>query len=301
MSHAELRSLAHAKVNLTLEVLGRRPDGFHAIRSLMVPIALADRLTLSPRRRGLTIAVPGAPALENGDNLALRAATLFREHFGLDGLHIVLEKRIPLAAGLGGGSSDAAAVLRALARQRGVRPPLLHPLAEALGSDVPFFLRERPALATGRGETLTPAPALPVLHLLLVKPGFGISAAAAYREWSIAHPGLTLTHTGANTTSVPGWPARQGVSSVPGVGKRLVNDLQAGCGRLQPELHSLLRRLSGLGAAGVLMSGSGSTCFAIFASARALRDARRRFEPLSGETVFASRTLRSTPARSPRD
>ncbi len=228
-----LRILAHAKVNLTLEVLRRREDGFHEIRSLMVPLALADRLTLTPDRRKLSIEVPGDPSLEGEHNLAFRAAESFREHFGLAGLAIRLEKRIPVAAGLGGGSSDAAAVLCGLAELRGIDPGRLPPLAEALGSDVPFFLKEQPARVAGRGERLEPAPRLPALWLMLVKPDFGISAADAYRVWRARQSTDPMQFRTRQTT----WEAARTASQV---GKLLRNDLQPGCLGLQPALADLL-------------------------------------------------------------
>jgi len=280
LASPSVRILAHAKVNLTLEVLRRRDDGYHEILSLMVPLALADRLTLVPGGRKLRIEVPGDPALEGDDNLALRAAQAFRDAFGLGGLTIRLEKRIPIAAGLGGGSSDAAAVLRALARTRKLNLAAIHPLAVALGSDVPFFLSERPAWATGRGERLDPAPRLPALWLMLVKPDFGIAAGDAYRSWRPAPP----LHTGGD--------AWRGVRSAAGVGRRLRNDLQPGCIRLAPHLGGLLDRLSWLRPAGLLMSGSGSTCFAVFGNRSALQEASRRFQAAPGERVLLTRTLR---------
>jgi 4-diphosphocytidyl-2-C-methyl-D-erythritol kinase len=282
-----LRILARAKVNLTLEVLGRRSDGFHEIRSLMIPLALADRLTLIPGGRRLRIEVPNDPALESEDNLAFRAASRFRDAFGLPGLTIRLEKRIPVAAGLGGGSSDAAAVLRGLSRMRGVDPARLPPLAEALGSDVPFFLKEKPAVVRGRGEQLEPAPPLPPLWLLLVKPEFGISAADAYR--ARRNGGATRLRTRPAV-----WESARTASQV---GKFLRNDLQPGCLALQPHLAELLLRLGRLRASGVLMSGSGSTCFAVFGNRPALLAAARRFEPAPGEAMILTRSLVS---RSPR-
>jgi 4-diphosphocytidyl-2-C-methyl-D-erythritol kinase len=283
MTHT-VRILAHAKVNLSLEVLGVRDDGFHEIRSLMVPLVLADRLTLSMGGRQTAIRVPANPALESDDNLALRAARTFREHFGLPGVTILLEKRIPIAAGLGGGSSDAAAVLRGLATLRGVPAAALHPLAESLGSDVPFFLGEKPVWVAGRGESLSAASSLPPLWLLLVKPAFGISAADAYRAWD---KGQTTSPTDAGALR-KGWNAARRASAV---GKLLTNHLQPGCLLLRPELGDLLRRLGKLGATGVLMSGSGSTCVAIFADSASLRNAAQRFKPAEGEAIFLSRTL----------
>jgi len=289
MKAASLRILAHAKVNLTLEVLRRRNDGFHEIRSLMVPLALADRLALTPGGSRLRIEVPNDPTLEGEHNLAFRAASAFRERFGLPGIAIRLEKRIPVAAGLGGGSSDAAAVLRGLATLRGIDPALLPPLAEALGSDVPFFLSEKPALVAGRGERLEPAPRMPPLWLLLVKPDFGISAADAYRAWRGDAPMRFRIRQATWETA----------RTAPALGKLLRNDLQPGCLALQPQLAQLLERLGKLRSVGVLMSGSGSTCFAAFGSRPARDAAARRFERAPGETVILTRTLGFRVARKP--
>ncbi|MFN8534697.1 MAG: 4-(cytidine 5'-diphospho)-2-C-methyl-D-erythritol kinase [Dehalococcoidia bacterium] len=160
---------APAKLNLTLEVLGRRSDGYHELRSVLQTISLADRLTIEPAED--LFFVCDDPQLAGPDNLVMRAATRLREAAEVDtGARIRLEKHIPAAGGLGGGSSDAAAALHGLSRLWGLDwgPEQLAPLAAALGSDVPFFLWGGTALAEGRGERITPLPPIPPLWFVLL-------------------------------------------------------------------------------------------------------------------------------------
>jgi 4-diphosphocytidyl-2-C-methyl-D-erythritol kinase len=162
---------AYAKVNLTLEVLGRRTDGYHEVRTVMQSISLADTLTLRPSP-DLTLSCDD-PALAGESNLALKAARLLRDAAQAPhGAHLTLEKGIPVAAGLGGGSADAAAALAGLNLLWGLNWPVerLHPLAAALGSDVPFFLHGGTALASGRGEVLEPLASSDVRWFVLLVP-----------------------------------------------------------------------------------------------------------------------------------
>ena len=172
---------AAAKVNLVLEIRGKRADGYHELATVMQAVDLSDRLVLDEAPGlGLAVNTDGVPC--DATNLALRAATTLREAAKIDrGVHITLDKRIPVAAGLGGGSSDAAAVLLGLNRLWGLRWPAarLAEVATALGMDVPFFLRSGAALGTGRGEVLEPVVA-GALALVLVNPAFGSSTAEAY-------------------------------------------------------------------------------------------------------------------------
>jgi len=263
MRHQEL---AFAKVNLTLHVLGRRPDGYHEMRSLMVPISLADELEVVVGAPEDAISVPGRPDLEGPDNLCLRAVRAFRRHVApVPGVLVRLDKRIPTAAGLGGGSSDAAAVLRVLAREAGVDvdAPRLAAAALEVGSDVPFFLRSEPALAAGRGEVLSPAPPLPdELPLVLLHPPFGVSAGEAYAALSQARAGR-----------VPPPPPPPGpLPDASAVARILHNDLQPPIVERYP-IHSLLQRLEEAGALGALMSGSGPTVFGVFSDRSAAEEA----------------------------
>lgn len=258
---------APAKINLTLRVLGRRGDGFHDLHSLMVPLSLTDRLEVTFGGRGVELEVPGKRELEGADNLCARAVRAFEERFGpVGGLHIRLDKRIPIAAGLGGGSSDAAAVLRALADRAGVpsgHPDLLE-AALAVGSDVPFFLELRPRLVTGRGERLSDAPSLPdSLPLVLIHPPFPISAAEAYAA-------LAADRAGAPPPPPP--PSLPTLRTPEDVASILVNDLQAPIQARFP-IEEPLRALREAGALAALMSGSGPTVFGVFATMQGAEEA----------------------------
>lgn len=268
---------AHAKVNLGLAVLARRGDGFHEVETLMARLDLADEVdvTLSDGPSGrvrlsLTPAPPpGAPVwftaslagLPTGDdNLSVRAASAYLRAWELatgetaPAVEVALVKRVPVAAGLGGGSSDAAAVLAAL---EGELPANLElgDLAGRLGSDVPFFLAGWPAaVARGRGERLTQA-AVPNLALVLAKPATTISAANAYAGLAGFTP--RLKHEAALAALVAGDEPRWR------------NGLQTGVVRDHPEVREVLNALRDLGLKGVLMSGSGPTCFGVAPDAEA--------------------------------
>jgi 4-diphosphocytidyl-2-C-methyl-D-erythritol kinase len=293
-----LRTLAPAKVNLVLRVGPPRPDGFHGIRSLMVPLDLGDEVEvrISSRAGPVTCRVPGRPELDGPGNLAARAAEAFRARFGLDrGVAIRIAKRTPITAGLGGGSSDAAAVLRCLARAFRVRDgAALAGVALQIGSDVPFFLGPGPAWAGGRGEALTPA-AVPALHLVLLyprDPALAIRAGDAYR-WLDESRRRRRTRT-PGTGRGPFRPSRVG------------NDLQPPCVARHPALRGLLGQLIGAGATVAMMSGSGPTVFGIYPGRGAARRAALAIGALEGADaeVLLARTARRRPRvttwRSPR-
>ena len=177
------------KVNLILNILGKRADGFHELETVMQPIKICDSLTFERLVRSgieLTCSEPLLPT--DASNLVYRAAARFLELIGAkDGIRIHLEKRIPLAAGLGGGSSNAANTLLGLDELFGqpLTPPQLHEIAASLGSDIPFFLQSQPALAIGRGEKIMPLKPFPVFRdafIMLIYPGFGIATAWAYQS-----------------------------------------------------------------------------------------------------------------------
>lgn len=284
----QFRVSAPAKINLTLRVLGQRPDGFHELSSLFAPISLADRLDVRVGGTRIRIRVPGRPELETPDNLCARAAAAFESETGLPaGVDVWLEKHIPVAAGLGGGSTDAAAVLRCLARAHGLElgDPRVLRAALAVGSDVPFFLRAVPAHARGRGELLGPAPALPELHLLIVKPPFGIGAGEAYGA---------LSRFRREGSLPPGRDRRlpEAFLDATAVARALHNDLEGSVLRLYPELEDLRRRLRRSGAIAVLMSGSGSCFFGLFADAASARKGARLFPIRPKEELLVARALR---------
>ncbi len=283
---------APAKVNLVLRVGPSRADGYHDLESLMVPLDLADAVDVQVRRGRagpVSCRVPGRPDLDGPANLAARAAEAFRARFGVgDAVAIRIAKRIPGTAGLGGGSSDAAAVLRCLARAYGVRDrDALAEVGLGVGSDVPFFLGAGPAWASGRGERLRPAR-VPPLHLVLLyppDPALAIRAADAY-AW-----------LDADRSRAPPWPPPR--TGRPFRSSDLANDLQAPCFRRRPPLGRLPGLLEERGARAAIMSGSGPTVFGVFAcreAARAAADARAGDAAVD---VIIGRTLRRMPGVSP--
>lgn len=252
---------APAKVNLGLSVVGRRADGYHELHTLMVPLTVGDTLDIAPAP-GLSLRVEGADLPADGRNLVYRAARAYLDAAGVTrGAAITLHKRLPLASGLGGGSSDAATTLLALARlyPSGVDLPAL---ALTLGADVPFFLPGGAALASGVGEVLQPVD-LPPVPLVLLNPGVEVSAADAYR-WLAGQytPPLDLEALLASLAS--GEP-------VP-----YFNALQPEVVRRHPPIAGALAALQGAGLHSPLMSGSGSTCFALARSEAQAQEAARQ-------------------------
>lgn len=240
---------APAKINLYLRVTGRRPDGYHELDSLLLPLALADDVVVEVwPGRGVSCRCPGHEELGGAANLAARAAAAFLASSGVEArVEITVTKRIWVAAGLGGGSSDAAAVLLALGEALGA-PPDLPDIARALGADVPFFLDPRPARARGIGERLEPVPGVPALDLVLVNPGRPLSTAAVFR----ALGGIPSA----------GWsPAPIAPDALGGL---VHNDLAPAARRLCPaiaEAEAALRRAPGVLEVG--LSGSGPTLFGL--------------------------------------
>jgi 4-diphosphocytidyl-2-C-methyl-D-erythritol kinase len=257
----ELEAFAPAKVNLGLRVSGLRDDGYHELDSVFAPLDFGDtlRLEVEPARAArVTIRVIGdADAVPAGpDNLAARAAQRYLEVTGLRWqVAITLTKQIPVGAGLGGGSSDAAAVLRELApRGPALAPGRLAALALELGADVPFFLDPRPARVRGIGERIEPLPGVPALTLLLVHPGVPLATAEVYRSFDALVP----TPRRLSPAAGPWPPDRAGLAL------RLRNDLEPAARRLAPALGRLRRQLEALGAEAVSMSGSGAALYGVF-------------------------------------
>ena len=260
--------LARAKVNLWLNVVGRRADGYHLLDSLVAFTDLADEVEVEVASGlSLTVEGPGAPSLDGEpDNLVLRAARLLSGRAGIaPRAAIRLVKRIPVAAGLGGGSADAAATLRALVDLWRVAMPEeeLFDLAAELGADVPMCLAGRPALVSGVGERLAPAPALPSCAILLVNPGVPLPTPAVFA----ARCGDFSPERAAPRP----WPDLAALAGELGVRG---NDLADAATSLRPEIAGVLQHLRA--ADGVVyagMSGSGATCFAIFGDTTAARRA----------------------------
>lgn len=257
---AAARARAPAKVNLRLRVLGRRPDGYHDLDTLFQAIDLADEVVVELRSEGIDLDVQGADLGPVADNLAYRAATRLAACSGYEGgIAVSLTKRIPAGAGLGGGSSDAAAVLRCLSwlldipeQDRRVRET-----AEQLGSDVPFFLSGSAlARGRGRGEILEPMKPLPIADLVLISPPVHISTAEAYAALSDARHGRSAA-PGRSAPSPCSWDD---------VAAQAVNDFQPIVSSAHREVGVALDALEARGARFALMSGSGSSVFGLFGS-----------------------------------
>lgn len=255
-----------AKVNLVLKVLRRREDGYHDIASLMQKVSLADDMEFAPRKEGIALACPGSDLPTGEGNLVVRAArALFAEAGFEGGAEITLRKRIPTAAGLGGGSSNAATTLMTLNEmfRFGFDRDRLIRIGARIGADVPFFIYGSSAWAFGIGEILEPAVTPPNMWLVLVNPGFEVPT-----KWVYQSLNLPLTKT-AIQYSIPTF---SGVSELAAI---LSNDLEAVTVDRYPLLSELKGFLLGQGALGSLMSGSGPTVFGLFErEADAVRAAR---------------------------
>ncbi len=272
MSMNRLVIRSPAKINLFLKVVGKRPDGYHEIITLLSQIGLVDTVALAFDRPSISVdcSHPGVP--ENRDNLAYRAASLFFDALSInDGVAIFIDKVIPVAAGLGGGSSNAAAVLTGLNQHYGF--PFTHvelkKIALRVGADVPFFLFGRPAVARGIGDDLDVYEDLPPLFVVLVCPRFEVPTVWVYKNLRLR---LTNSETEFRIPNI-----RQDFSRV---GSFLFNDLeQVTIGRF-PEIETIKKALLNLGAEAALMSGSGPSVFGLFEDAqqatKAIHSIRRR-------------------------
>jgi len=275
------------KVNLLLNILGKRPDGFHELETVMQPVNLCDQLTFKKTSGPVELSVNHPHLPVDTRNLVHRAATGFLQAAKIsDGVRIHLEKVIPLAAGLGGGSGNAATTLLALNELFSQPLPAtkLAELAAELGSDVPFFLQSKPALATGRGEQIQPLddfPALPGKAFLLIHPGFGISTPWAYQN---------LARFPAALNGQPGRAQKLIASLRTGdlraVGSGFYNSLEAPALEKYPVLALFQEFLRAQGALAALMSGSGSTTFAIVENVNAGEAIAEKFRGQFGSNCW---------------
>ena len=280
---------AAAKVNLALEVLSRRPDGYHEIATVMQTVDLSDRMMLEDTD-GLEVRTSATGVPTDERNLAYRAAAALREAAGIArGARITLDKRIPVAAGLGGGSTDAAAALVGLNRLWGLRWPVerLEELAVGLGMDVPFFLRGGAALGTGRGERLSPLGSA-ALALVLVNPRFAVSTAEMYGRITPA-----MYSDGARAKDAAGALESRRAGRVAG---SLYNGLELAARAAYPQIGQMQAALVAAGALGAAMSGSGPTVFGVARSWEQARQIQARVARGSWE-CWAVRTLRGPAIR----
>lgn len=259
-----MRFLAPAKVNLFLQILAKRNDGYHEIRTLMQPIALFDELEIELIERGLELIVAAGEVPQGLDNLAARAAQLFLDSSGIrKGVRINLRKGIPAAAGLGGGSSDAASILKALNKmlQANWDKESLQLLGAKLGADVPFFIEQKPALAEGVGEKIRPVLLPEGLWFLLILAPFQIASSWAYR-----------TYDELGLKSEKEIVIKESYSKLEELLAILINDLEKPAFNKYPELGIIKMKLLEKGAPGALMSGSGPTIYGLFSSEEEARE-----------------------------
>lgn len=286
MGKTVLTLQAYAKINLALNILGKRSDGYHEVAMIMQSVSLADIVTLTEQPRDITVTTDQNRLPCDQANLAWRAADLIRRKLGIDkGVHIHLTKRIPLAAGLAGGSADGAAVLLGLNRLWGLSLNIeqLDQLGASLGSDVPFCLHGGTMLATGRGEVLTPTATLPPCYVVLAKPPVSVSTAWVYRNYRadnvISHPDIAAMQTGLTN------------GNLALVASQLGNVLESVTIPAHPEIAFLKEFMVSNGARAALMSGSGPTVFALVdghEQAKALAD---KVEKLNMAQVFVAKAL----------
>ena len=269
----QITERAYAKINLALDVLRRRPDGYHDVRMVMQTVHLYDKLTLSKSREpgiSLKTNLPFLPGNEN--NLVYRAIDLFCKTYGIDcGIRATLEKRIPIAAGMAGGSSDAAAAFRAMNELFHINASLedLQALGVKLGADIPYCIIGGTALAEGIGEKLTALPAAPACSCLIVKPNFHLSTKLVYENLTLddpsAHPDIDAMLDAVHTNSY-----KQMTSSIG-------NILETVSIRLYPEIAEIKQEMLALGADCSLMSGSGPSVFGLFEHRQVAERAYRKF------------------------
>jgi 4-diphosphocytidyl-2-C-methyl-D-erythritol kinase len=268
---------APAKINYLLDVTGKRPDGYHDLRMIMQRVNLCDKIILTlTDTPGIQVTCNSKGAPDGPGNIAWKAARALLDRAESDtGVNIEIIKNIPVAAGLGGGSSDAASVLMGMNKllQLGLTDQLLMEIGCTLGADVPFFIFKKTAIAEGVGDKLTPLPEMPKCWILLVNPGVHVSTAWVYRS-------LQLTSRG-ELNKLPKF-----FESIEDVVSILSNDLESVTIPAFPVIDDIKNRLMNLGAVGSLMSGSGPTVFGVFKSFDAAESARR--EVTMGTNWFAA-------------
>ncbi len=282
MDTVQLR--AYAKINLALDVTGRRPNGYHDVRMIMQTIQLHDKVTITPIAREEILIKTNLNFLPTGKgNLVYDAAELFLRQTGIcKGVHIDLEKHIPIAAGMAGGSSDAAATLTGLNElfHTGLSLTELQELGVTLGADIPFCLQGGTALSEGIGEILTPLPTPPACSVLIVKPNLGVSTQFVYQNLVLdertVHPDVDGMISALHSGDYHGIVAR--------LGNVLASVTEVHC----PEISQIRKQMLDLGADGALMSGSGPTVFGLFSDEKKASDAYYRFKvgPYGNQTFL---------------
>ena len=303
-SAASIIACAPAKINLGLQVLRKRADGYHNLVSLMVPVSLCDELRFELNPRKLELYCPNSDLPTNEENLVYRAAKLVLSGSGRDGgVSIELSKNIPVGAGLGGGSSDAAATLLAVNQLLGsfLDHEDLHHLAAKLGADVPFFLLRRWAVAEGIGDLLSPMGNVPILWTVLLYPNFQVSTRWAYENLTLTSRAneskfniLGDTYARKLIASYQKLLDRQGLA-FEDILALLVNDFEPLVFGHYPQLHDLKNALLATGAKAVPMSGSGPTLVGLFLTEEEARAAHYLLRRKEDTTTFVAHTLDTAP------
>lgn len=294
MNQSALSLPSFAKINWRLRILGRRPDGYHEVETILQTISLHDDLHFEIDGGGgisLSCDEPDIPA--DDQNLVVRAASALRERFDVDaGVRVRLEKKVPAKAGLGGGSSNAAVSLLALTRLWNIEatPAELLEIAATLGADVPFFLVGGCVEATGIGATISPLPdtSVDVAHLIVITPNASISTAKAYSALGSAalttsrnDPILSSSHRGAKIGNSQLWPLRDSLN----------NDFESVIFDIEPEIRRTKETLLQAGALEALLAGSGSSVFGIFGSREDQQRAVNEIKPEPGWRIFPCVTV----------
>ena len=278
------RIKAYAKINLGLDVVRRLPNGYHEVRMVMQNVGLWDELTLERAEGGITITTDADSLPTGEDNLIHKAARLMLDKYGCPGLRVHLRKTIPIAAGMAGGSTDAAAVMKAISHLYGLglSPAQLMEDGVAIGADVPYCILGGTALAEGIGEKLTPLPPLPFCHILIAKPAVSVSTKYVYQHLDASgiemHP------------DIDGMVQAVRDGSLRGVLERMGNVLETVTVPAHPVIADIKARMRELGAADSLMSGSGPTVFGIFLDRGKAEAALERFrqEELAGQAFLTT-------------
>ncbi|MGI6071780.1 MAG: 4-(cytidine 5'-diphospho)-2-C-methyl-D-erythritol kinase [Lachnospiraceae bacterium] len=272
MDNRTVRLIAYGKINIGLDVIGRRNDGYHSVRMIMQTVDICDYVTVAKKRSGITVGCddPLVPGLE--DNIAWKAAKLITDKYGLrEGVNIFIEKNIPVAAGMAGGSTDAAAVITGMNRLFGLNMSREEQdeIAMKIGADVPFCLRRGTYLAEGLGEKLTALKDMPEAGILVVTPPFEISTKEVYAALdSIDNP---------ERPDIDGMCEAIGRNSLTLIAERMGNILEQVTGRMHPIIGEIKREMINAGAMVSMMTGSGPTIFGLFESNETAAEAVSRF------------------------
>lgn len=271
-----------AKINLSLDVLGKRPNGYHDLSMIMQSVSLYDRITVFPTVEGAIDVISGTRYAPNGPgNTVYKAAQLIKDTYGIkQGVEITVEKRIPVAAGLAGGSSDGAGTLKLLNRLWDLRltPSELADLGLKIGADVPFCLMNGTCLAEGVGEILTPLPFLKGMKVLLCKPPIPVSTAEVFGGYE----NEKVTMRPDNKKLIDFIQAR----NIESLAKNMANVLESVTIRLHPQIQEIKNEMLECGAIGTMMSGSGPTVFGIFLEDEVIQKAKVRLRRKYRETYI---------------